>query len=129
MSKEKVRPEAMSIALLKEIQEGMLSMRNELEAMRKAQSNNTLHLKYEVDLSVAHTNEEIADFTEMGVEINAIIIMPVPSAVTFKLGGLEDEDIDLELKETFDLSGHSITRILATNEVGTGTVKIHVFGR
>jgi len=129
MSKEKVSSEAMTIALLKEIHEATLSMRNELEVIRKNQANNTLHLKYEVDLSVAHSNEEIADFTKMGVEINAIVIMPVPSPVTFKLRGLEDEDIDLEQKETFDLSGHSITRILVTNEVGTGIAKIHVFGR
>jgi len=125
----KVRPEAMNIALLKEIQETMLSMKSELEAIRKGQANNTLHLKYEVYLSVAHTNEEIADFEKMGVEVNAIIIMPVPSPVTFKLRGLEDEEIDLEQKETLDLSGHYITRILVTNEAATGIAKIHVFGR
>lgn len=133
---EEVNPEAMQIALLEEIQKSMLSMnkgihtvQTELEIIRTNQERNTTHLKYEVDLSVAHTNKEIADFPKMGLDINSIIILPVPSAMSIRLRGLADETIDLSEKQSLSLNNHKITRLLITNVVGTGTAEIHVFGK
>lgn len=133
---EALPPEVWMIATLKEMVEAqkmtnkqLQGMQSELEAIRRNQANNTVHLKYEVNLSVVHTNHELADFVKMGIEMNAIVIMPVPSALSLRLRGLTDELIDLDAKESFDLSGHSITRLLVTNEAGTGTAEIHVFGR
>ena len=133
---EKVNPEAMQIALLEGIQKSMLSMnkciqktQTELVGIRQNQERNTIHLKYTIDLSVAHTNKEIADFPEMGIDMNSIMIMPVPSTMSIRLRGLSDELIDLDIRESLSLNNHKITRLFVTNVVGAGTAEIHVFGR
>lgn len=133
---EQISPEAMTIALLKEIQQSMRTVsddirgvKSELEIIRKGQEKNTVHLKYEIDLSVAHTNEEIADFTKMGVEINSLTVLPVPSAISLKLRGVTDEIIDLVAKERISISNHLIDHLLITNDAGSGVAKIHVFGK
>lgn len=133
---EEVSITAMIIALLKEVQVATVKtsdelglVKSELTTIRQNQQKNAIHLKYEVDLSVAHTNEEIADFVKMGIEINALTVMPVPSAVSLRLRGLTDETIDLDEKEVVNITGHLITRILVTNSAGIGTAELHVFGR
>ena len=133
---EQINPVAMNIALLREVQKHMISVdvdiqtvRAELEVIRKNQEHNSVHLKYEVDLSVVHTDKEIVDFTEMGLEANNITIMPVPSPMSIRLRGLESEKIDLEKKESIDISNQVITRILISNDAGSGTARIHVFGK
>ena len=133
---EQINPVAMNIALLREVQKHMISMnadiqtvRLELEVIRRNQERNDVHLKYEVDLSVAHTDKEIADFTKMGLEINTVTVMPVPSPMSIRLRGLESEKIDLEKKESIDISNQAITRLLVTNEAGSGIARIHAFGK
>jgi hypothetical protein len=133
---EEVSVAAMNIALLKEIQvaiqtmnEDVKGVKSELEVIRNNQQKNTIHLKYEVDLSVIHTNEEIADFTKMGIEINALTVMPVPSAISIRMRGLTDAKIDLDEKEEINVTNHLITRLLVTNTTGSGTAEIHVFGK
>jgi hypothetical protein len=130
MSKEEpINPDAMNIALLREIQKHMISMNEDIQAVRKDQERNTVHLKYEVDLSVARTNEEIADFPKMGLDINSIMILPIPSALSIRLRGLTDEVINLSEKQSLSLNNHKITRLLVTNVTGSGTAEIHVFGK
>ena len=131
-----VNPEAMQIALLEEIQrsmlsinKGVLSMQSELEIIRRNQEKNDVHLKYKVDLSVAHTNKEIADFTKMGLEVNTVTVMPVPSPISIRLRGLTSELIELEKKESIDVDNQVVTRLLVTNEAESGTARIHVFGK
>jgi len=125
---EEVNPEAMSIASMVELRDAMLGVRKELEALRKAQKTN-VHLDYNIDLSIAHDNEEIADFVKMGLEITSILILPLPSVMSIRLRGLTDPYIDLEKDEELSLYNHLITRIIVTNTAGTGTAKIHVYGR
>ena len=133
---EQINPAAMNIALLREVQKHMISMnvdiqsaQAELKIIRRNQERNDVHLKYEVDLSVAHTDKEIANFSEMGLKINTMTIMPVPSPMSIRLKGLESEKIDLEKKESIDVNNQVITRLLVTNVAGSGTASIHVFGR
>jgi len=133
---EQINPAAMNIALLREMQKHMISMnadiqsaQAELKVIRRNQERNNIHLKYEVDLSVSHTDKEIADFTKMGLDMNSIIILPIPSALSIRLRGLTDEVIDLTEKQSLSLNNHKITRLFVTNAVGTGIAKIHVFGK
>lgn len=129
-------PEAFIIASLKELiveqkttNSQLKIVKDELETMRKGQEKSKVHLKYEVDLSTAHTDIEIADFVALGIEIDSIIVLPVPSALSLKLRGVPDDTIDLDRGHDLSLSGHIITRILATNVAGSGTAYIHVYGR
>lgn len=133
---EEVSVAAMNIALLKEIQVALQDVNSRLDGVQSKlvdihvnQQKNTIHLKYEVDLTVVHVNEEIADFVKMGIEVNALTVMPVPSAISLRLRGLTDETIDLDTKEVISITGHLITRLLVTNSVGTGTAQIHIFGK
>jgi len=126
---EEVNPEAMMIGMLNEMRKELIGMKGELKVIRKQSEKTDVHIDYEVDLSVAHTNEEIADFIKMGVEITSIIILPVPSAISIRLRGLTDPNIDLEKDEDYSLSDHLITRLMVTNIAGTGTAKVHVYGR
>jgi len=133
---ERISSDAMVIGLLKEVQVAIQDtnsrldgVNSQLDEIRKNQQKNSIHLKYEVDLSTEHIDTEIADFIKMGVEINALTIMPVPSAISLRLRGLQDEKIDLLTKEVINITGHIITRLLVTNSVGTGTAEIHVFGK
>jgi len=133
---EQINPVAMNIALLREMQKHMISMnadiqsaQAELKVIRRNQECNDVHLKYEVDLSVVHTDKEIADFTKMGLEVNTVTIMPVPSPMSIRLRGLESERIDLEKKESIDVNNQVITRLLVTNVAGSGTARIHAFGK
>jgi len=125
---EEVNPEAMSIASMVELRDAMLGVKKELEALRKSQKTD-VHLDYSIDLSKARDNEEIADFVKMGLEISSILILPLPSAISIRLRGLTDPNIDLEKDEELSLYNHEITRIIVTNTAGTGTAKIHVYGR
>lgn len=125
-----------NLALLKEIQVAMLKMneslgyvKNELEIIRRNQEMNEVHLKFEVDLGIVHTNEEIADFAKMGLEVNSLTILRLPSAMSIRLTGLTGEKIDLEAGESINVTNHEITRLLVTNEEGSGIARIHVFGR
>jgi hypothetical protein len=130
MSKEEqINPDAMNIALLREIQKHMISMNEDIQAVRRNQEPNNVHLKYEVDLSVAHTDEEIADFLKVGVKINSLTVLRLPSAMSIRLAGLSSEKIDLEAGEYVSISEQKITRLLVSNTAGTGIARIHVFGR
>jgi len=136
VSEKPLPPEAYIIGTLTEMLEAqnktnerLQGMQTELESIRKSQEKSNMHLKYEVNLSKAHTNEEIADFAKIGVEIDSIIILPVPSAMSIRLRGLSDETVDLEAGDDYSLSGHLITRILVTNAADKGTAYIHVYGR
>jgi hypothetical protein len=104
-------------------------MQNELASIRKSQEPNTIHLKYEVDLSVARTDNLIADFDEMGVKINSITIPKVPDSITIKLNSTASETIELEAGGSISLGNQEIRRIYVTNSVGSGIVYIHVFGK
>lgn len=133
---EALPPEVFVIATLKEIlvaqnktNTQLQSVENELITIRKSQEKSKIHLKYEIDLSVEHTDFEVADFIKLGIEIDSIHIMPVPSDVEIKLRGQIDEAVSLETGDDYTLSNHLITRILATNSVGSGTATIHVYGR
>jgi len=133
---EQINPVAMNIALLHEVQKHMINVdadiqdvRAELEVIRKNQEKNSVHLKYEVDLSVARVDKEIADFPKIGLDINSIIILPIPSALSIRLRGLTDETINLSEKQSLSLNNHKITRLFVTNAVGSGTAEIHVFGK
>ena len=137
MAKEEAYPpEVWIIAALKDMAElqkkantRLEGMQSELETIRKSQEKSKVHHKYEVDLSVVRTNKEIADFTKLGLEIDSIHILPVPSAMSVRLRGLTDETVDLAVGDDYSLSGHLITRILVTNAAGSGTAYIHVYGR
>ena len=136
MSEEEINPTAMNIALLREIQKHMISVdadiqtvQAELGIIRRNQERNTIHLKYEIDLSVTRTDKEIADFPKMGLDMNSIIILPIPSALSIRLRGLTDEIIDLSEMQSLSLNNHKITRLLVTNAAGSGTAEIHVFGK
>jgi hypothetical protein len=126
---EKLPPEAWIIASLKEILVAQNTTNERLQSVENKLTKSTIHLKYKINLTVAHTNELIADFTKLGVEIDNIHILPVPSAISIRLRGMADETVDLEIGDDYTLSGHVITQILVTNEVGTGTAEIHVYGR
>jgi len=136
MSREEFPPEVWMIATLKEILEvqkmsnqQLQEMKGELSTIRKSQEKSTLHERYDIDLSVTHTNEKIADFVKLGLEIDSIHILPVPSAINIKLRGITDKTINLSIGEDYTLSGYLITRILVTNSAGSGTAYIHVYGR
>jgi len=123
-------PEELRLAYLSSTLKAIKLMHEELKVeLQTITDRNTIHLKYEINLAVAHSNYVIADFRKMGVEINALTILPLPSAISIKLRGIEDESIDLETYDRIDISNHSITRLLITNSAGTGTAKIHVFGK
>lgn len=133
---EALPPEVWTIAALKELlvaqqttNTKLTSMENELITIREGQEKSKIHLKYEIDLSTAHTNLEVADFEKMNVEIDSIHVMPVPSDMDVKLRGITDEVISLETGDDYTLSNHLITRILVTNSAGSGTATIHVYGR
>jgi len=126
---EEVSSDAMIIAILKNIEDAVILGNSKIDALRSELERNDVHLKYEVDLSVAHTDKEIADFTKMGLDINSIIILPVPSALSIRLRGLTDETISLSEKQSLNLNNHKITRLIVTNTVGSGTAEIHTFGK
>jgi hypothetical protein len=133
---EALPPDVWIIASLKEILEAqkvtnqqLLSMQNELISIRKSQEKSDIHLKLTVDLSVAHSDSELVDFVTEGLEIDSAYVMPVPSAVSLKFRGVEDETVDLNAGDDYSLSGHVITQIFVTNTAGTGTATIHVYGR
>ena len=136
MEEEQINPVAMNIALLREVQKHMISVdadiqdvRAELEVIRKNQEKNSVHLKYKVDLSIARADKEIADFSKIGVEINSLTILKLPSNMSLRIIGMPGEVIDLEAGESISITNHVITRLLVTNEAASGTARIHAFGR
>lgn len=133
---EQINPEAMNVALLREIQKHMISMnedlqaaQSELEIIRRNQEKNTVQLKYKIDLSKARTDEKIADFEKEGIEVDSMTVLKLPSSMSFKISGMAGEVIELETGESVSITNQKITRLLVTNEAGSGTARVHVFGR
>lgn len=136
LAQRSAKPEALRIAyldLLLEATENLIVITQGVVTgvgdIKRELGKNDVHLRFAVDLSMAHIDHELADFEKMGVEINSISVLKLPYALTLKLRGLTDEIIDLEKDHSIDISGHDITRLLVTNTAGTGTAKIHVFGK
>ena len=143
MSK-KVSAEAMSLGLLKDIQEAaertqnfiailadtMANVEKDIDAMRKNQKLNNVHLKYDIDLSVEHVDFVVADFTKMKLHIDTLTVLKLPSDMSMKLTGLSSESIDLEADDIITITRQEITRLLISNPpAGIGIAHIHVFGR
>jgi len=133
---EALPAEAWIIATLKEILEvqkitnqRLSDVQNELSSIRNAQKKSDIHLKFRVNLSIEHTNEEIIDFIKEGLEIDSVYVMPVPSPISLKFRGIDDETIDLNVGDDYSLSGHVVTQIFITNSAGSGEAIIHVYGR
>jgi len=127
---EEISSEVMQVALLEKTLEHVVRLTEEMKQLREEFSRKSdIHLKYDVDLSVAHTNYEVEDFVKMNFDVDNVNILPLPSAMSIKLRGIGDDPIELGTKELLSLSDHEVTRMLVTNDAGTGTAKIHVFGR
>jgi len=130
---EKLNPEAYRIALLEQIQKSMAVMNKNVQSMRAEmrsfQEKSDVHLRYPVDLSVAHDDYEIADFTNSDFDVNSIIILPLPSDMSIKLRGRTDEPMILEENHSLNLDNVSITRLLVTNIADAGTAEIHIYGK
>ena len=127
---EEVNTAAMQLALLELHLKKLDRATDDIEQLRNDfNSKSNVHMEYKVDLSVTHTDHLVSDFTEMNFEVYSLTITPLPSAMSIKLRGISDEPIELNTKEVLTITNHEVTRLLVTNEAGTGTAKIHVFGR
>ena len=130
---EEINPDAINAALLLELRDGIFSLKEEMgrlkEEIAKLKEKNDLHLRFELDLSIERDNELIADFDEMGIEVNALTIPAVPSALTIRFNSQSEEPIELSAKQRISISEYEIRRIYITNSAGSGIAYIHVFGK